>query len=355
MALPVTMKTLADHLGVSVATVSNAYSRPDQLSAELREQILQAADDLGYAGPSVAGRALRSGKLDICGFMYSDNLSHAFSDPYKVIFLSGLTDSVQLFGASILLLQATDDPHGAALLQRVPIDALVGRLALGGTDSLQTLRRRGVRLVSTYHCADGDWVGIDDVAAGRLLGRHLAGLGHRDVVVVVAGGPAGPCEESAWAPDGPGVEFAPESFELGRLSGLWEALGGGPLRVLRVEHNTREAGRAGAAQVLDVRSRPTAVVALSDVLAFGVLDAARERGLTPGRDLSITGFDDVPDADFLGITTIHQPIAEKGRIAGLLAMDPTHEPRQVTLPIELVVRCSTGPAPRNPHPLKTTT
>jgi len=86
---------------------------------------------------------------------------------------------------------------------------------------------------------------------------------------------------------------------------------------------------------------------LSDVLALGTWDAAQERGLTPGRDLSITGFDDIPDAGFLGITTVHQPITEKGRMIGRLAMDPAYPTRQITLPIELIVRSSTGPAPKN--------
>lgn len=65
----------------------------------------------------------------------------------------------------------------------------------------------------------------------------------------------------------------------------------------------------------------------------------------PGRDISVAGFDDVPEAAFLGLTTVRQPIAEKGRLAGRLALDPRYAPRRITLPIELVVRSSTGPAP----------
>ena len=77
------------------------------------------------------------------------------------------------------------------------------------------------------------------------------------------------------------------------------------------------------------------------------LSAVRERGLTPGRDVSITGFDDLPDAGFLGLTTVSQPIAEKGRLAARLAMDPDYPDRQILLPVELKVRASTGPAPLN--------
>jgi DNA-binding LacI/PurR family transcriptional regulator len=117
------------------------------------------------------------------------------------------------------------------------------------------------------------------------------------------------------------------------------------IRIVLAPHYSRQSGRDAAAEVLDRPDRPTAIVALSDVLAIGVWDAATERGLVPGQDLSISGFDDLPDCAFLGITTVSQPIAEKGRLAGRLAMDPDYPQRQITLPIHLVVRSSTGPAP----------
>lgn len=345
----VTMKTVAEHVGVSVATVSNAYSRPDQLSAELRDRILATADELGYCGPNATGRALRSGRIDLCGFLFTGELSRAFADPYSVIFLSGLSDALKQFGASILLLQTPEDPEVGQQLERAPMDALVGRFAPAQLGALEMLRRRGVRVVSTHHSQGTDWVDIDDHAAGTLVGRHLAGLGHRDVVVVASGAESGRVDEFTWDDREPFSHFHEGSYETGRLQGLAEELGQHTLRVVRGDDNSREAGRMAAARILDASRPPTAVVSLSDVMAFGVLDAARERGLVPGRDLSITGFDDIPDADFLGLTTVHQPIAEKGRIAGLLAMDADYPQRQVTLPSELVVRSSTARPPVLPH------
>ena len=79
------------------------------------------------------------------------------------------------------------------------------------------------------------------------------------------------------------------------------------------------------------------------MVALGVLDAARVGSLTPGQEVSVAGFDDIPDAAYTGLTTVRQPIREKGRLAGLLAMDPDYPQRQITLPIDLVVRSSTGP------------
>ena len=88
----ITVKTLAAAVGVSPSTVSNAYNRPDQLSAPLRQRILAKADELGYAGPDAAGRTLRVGRADAVGVLLSERLSYAFSDPYVIEFLTGLSE-----------------------------------------------------------------------------------------------------------------------------------------------------------------------------------------------------------------------------------------------------------------------
>lgn len=342
----VTMKTLAEQLGVSATTVSNAYNKPDRLSGELREQIMSKAKELGYCGPSAAGRALRSGRTDVCGFLFGTELSRAFSDPYSVVFLAGLSAGVEHYGASVLLLRkpgAGEEDNQS--LQRAAIDALVVCSPLADSRQLEVLRQRGVRIVGTERAGSGDWVAINDAKAGRLVGKHLERLGHRDVAVI-APGHGEDVEEFAYSPDRTHPLLRPGSYEAERLRGLWEKLPDARLRVVSTGHYSRTSGRLAAAHVLDTQDRPTAIVALSDVLALGVLDAAAERGLRPGRDLSVVGFDDIPDAGFNGLTTVRQPIEDKGRLAGRLAMDPDYPQRQITLPIELLVRSSTGPAPR---------
>ncbi|MFT4109202.1 LacI family DNA-binding transcriptional regulator [Propionicimonas sp.] len=342
----VTMKTVAEALGVSVTTVSNAYSKPDRLSSALREQILSKAGELGYGGPSAAGRALRSGKNDVCGFLFGAELSHAFSDPYSVLFLAGLSEAVEEFGASVLLLRGAgeQEDEAARLLQRAAIDALVVCSPADQRRGLELLQGRGVRVVGTQRTAEGDWVAINDTKAGRLVGKHLARLGHRDVVVVTSSASRDALEEFDYRPGRTGAG-RPGTFEDERMRGLAEKLPDARIRVVAAPFHSRASGREAAGYALDVQDRPTAIVALSDVLAMGVWDAVRERGLAPGREVSIVGFDDVPDAGFLGITTVHQPIREKGRLAGRLAFDTELTERQITLPIELVVRASSGPAP----------
>ena len=94
----ITVKTLAAAVGVSPSTVSNAYNRPDQLSAPLRQRILAKADELGYAGPDAAGRTLRVGRADAVGVLLSERLSYAFSDPYVIEFLAGLSEVAERRG-----------------------------------------------------------------------------------------------------------------------------------------------------------------------------------------------------------------------------------------------------------------
>lgn len=344
----VTMKTLANKVGVSVTTVSNAYSKPDRLSTELRDQILATAKELGYCGPSAAGRALRSGKSDVCGFVFHGGISHAFSDPYSIILLAGLSEALEEYGASVLLLRApSDDEEDARLLQRAAIDALVVGSPLKDDSGVEQLRQRGVRIVSTVPSPDGDWVAINDAKAGRAVGKHLARLGHRQVVIIASGDTDADVEVFDATSERVDASLRPGTYENERIRGIQDKMPEARIQVALAGHCTRQAGRTAAAHVLDTQDRPTAIVALSDVVALGVWDAAAERGLTPGRDLSICGFDDIPDTGFLGITTVHQPIAEKGRLIGRLAMDPDYHMRQITLPTELIVRASTGPAPKN--------
>jgi DNA-binding LacI/PurR family transcriptional regulator len=110
--------------------------------------------------------------------------------------------------------------------------------------------------------------------------------------------------------------------------------------------NSKETGAAAAAFVLDQAHRPTAVAAFSDILALGVLDAITAAGLRPGHDISVIGFDDIPQAAQASLTTVRQPAVQRGRLSGELLLDPPTDPsgRQIVLPTELITRDSTRPA-----------
>jgi DNA-binding LacI/PurR family transcriptional regulator len=119
------------------------------------------------------------------------------------------------------------------------------------------------------------------------------------------------------------------------------------IRLVSGGHNAFGSGLAAAEWVLDSQDRPTAIVGLSDVLALGAMGAMKARGLVPGKDLTVAGFDDVPAAESAGLTTVRQPIRDKGRAVGRVLLDPATTERQITMPTELIVRSSSGPAPRN--------
>jgi DNA-binding LacI/PurR family transcriptional regulator len=109
-------------------------------------------------------------------------------------------------------------------------------------------------------------------------------------------------------------------------------------------HYSIESGTTATSWLLDHDPIPTAIVALSDVLALGALQALRRRGLQIPADMSVCGFDDITAAQAANLTTVHQPIRDKGQHVGRLLIDPESQPRQVLLPISLIDRSTTGPA-----------
>ena len=346
----VTVRTLAEALGISVSTVSNAYNRPDQLSPALRARILGKAEELGYAGPDAAARALRSGRAEAVGVVLTEQLSYAFSDPYAIGFLTGLCEVVEQRHISIVLmpLWLDGDELDVTAVRHAKIDALT-TFGLSDTHpAVMVAKARGIRLVLSDASSDPDsrWIAIDDVGGGRLLGSHVASLGHQNVAVVVdttrpAGSVAAELADSEIA----FVDYA------SRIRGLRETVPG-RMRVVSAGHNATASGRTAGSWLLTQPDRPTAIVALSDVLALGVLEAAAELGVDVPHDVSVWGFDDIPAAQAAGLTTVRQPIRERGRKVGELLINPDSPDRQVLLPIELVIRSSTGPSRGSiPQPL----
>jgi DNA-binding LacI/PurR family transcriptional regulator len=345
-----TVKTLAAALGVSPATISNAYNRPDQLSPQLRERILVTADELGYPGPDAAGRTLRRGRADAVGVLLSERLSYAFSDPFAIEFLTGLSEILEEHGISIVLMplsrreagSSRTDQSDVTAVRHANIDALTILSLPAEHPAARLARARGIRVVTTSASNDPDlsWVAIDDFGAAVLIGEHLAELGHRDITVLVD------TNQPAGSP-GRRLDVAELTFldYAARVEGLRKAMPG-QVMIVSGGHNSLESGASATRWLLDRGELPTAIVCLSDVLALGVLQALAGRGLATPHHVSVCGFDDIAAAKAANLTTIHQPIREKGQHVGRLLIDPESKPRQVLLPINLVPRATTGPAPQ---------
>ena len=345
-----TLQTVADAVGVSRSTVSNAYSRPDQLSPDLRQRILDTARRVGYAGPNPTARSLRRGRAGTLGVLFTASLPYAFTDPYAVQFLRGLAESVGGQETGLLLVPQSVDDTGAAV-SNAAVDGFCVFCMPDWHPSWDAIEARGLPVVSAQRRpTDGPetlFVGIDDADATRAAGRHLTQLGHRRVAIIgdhLAAGSIRPVTIAT--PDDVAYYGSRE-----RLRGYYEAIreagvDWADVTTISTDVNSKEAGSAAAAYLLDQAHRPTAVVAFSDILALGVLDALAARGLRPGEDVSVIGFDDIPEAAQASLTTVRQPAAQRGRLSGKLLLDPPKDPsgRQIVLPTELVIRDTTRPA-----------
>jgi DNA-binding LacI/PurR family transcriptional regulator len=344
----VTLQTVAQAAGVSRSTVSNAYNRPDQLSADLRQRVLDVARGLGYAGPDATARSLRSGRACALGVLFTETLSYALSDPYAVEFIRGLASVAERHATGLLLvpLDELDGDAASASTRQAVVDGFCLECVEEDSPVIDVILSRGLPVVTTSRPQHRDlaFVGIDERLAAADAAEHLARLGHDRVAILVDGRP--PLATEGVLDLHTAVENAVDRNSALRLLGFCDGLPGASLDVVAAGRNSREQGREAAAGLLDRRDRPTAILTISDVMALGVLDALHQRGLRAGRDVSVVGFDDIPAAADAGLTTVRQPVHEKGRLAGLRLLEPDAVPdREVVLPTELIVRASTGPVP----------
>ncbi|MEV6276768.1 LacI family DNA-binding transcriptional regulator [Nocardia sp. NPDC051832] len=347
-----TMKSVATAVGVSMSTVSNAYNKPEQLSHALRERIFSAARELGYSGPDAAARTLRGRRAGAIGLLLTEELSYAFSDPFAVGLLAGLSEVAERTRTGLLLIPLPRFEPGAdeeairesvETVRNAVVDGVAAYCVDANHPALEVISSRGLPFAHSDDDFPGRRVVIDELTATHAVGTHLAELGHTEVAMVVDSGRA-----AVAAGEITDLSALYNNAQL-RVQGVREGLGAAAkLTVVTGGHNSVESGIAAAELILDRRDPPTAIAAGGDVLALGVLEAMRRRGLIPGRDISVTGFDDIPAAENAGLTTVRQPIRSKGQLLGRMLLDPTYTEERVVLPTELIIRSSTGPARRLP-------
>jgi len=355
---------VARAVGVSPSTVSNAFNRPERLSPALRERVLRTAAELGYGGPDPVARSLRSGRAGAIGVVFRRRLADAFDEPATVELLRGLSDITDLRQLALVLVPGLQQEHPSIgpAVRNAAVDGLIV-YSMSADDPLfeaACQRRLPTVIVDSPTIADlaavgggpagsgPDFVGIDDRAAAETAVRHLLGLGHRSLAILSFGltahsrPGAAPVRQQAQA-----IASVPKA----RLEGSARAVAAAGLDwssvpVELVPITSAEGCLAGARALLDRASGITALFAFSDPLAQAARLVARERGLSVPGDLSIIGFDDTAPASE-GLTSIHQPLRDKGRIAAerllrALGQDPPPAGGEL-LPTRLVVRDSTAP------------
>lgn len=353
------LRDLARSLGVSPATISNAYHHPERLSAELRARVFETADRLGYH-PNPTASGLRMRTTGTVGVLYKDALPFAFTDPAFSLFLKGVAETIQGPGLRLLLLSGDSPPGHAAELRNAAIDGLVFYAPAQRDPRITQAARRHLPavLVDSEPLPGMPVVTIDDEAGADAEAAHLFELGHRRLAVLgmpyALDNPTGPApiealERSAFRAIR--ARCAGYARAARRLGVPWRET----VSAWATDANGIEAGRVAGRAILSAPRPPTAVICLSDQLALGVLAAARELGVRVPEDVSVVGFDDVPEAARTTppLTTVRQPHDEKGRVSTALLLDllaGRRPPARKLLRTSLVVRGSSGPAPRAPRP-----
>jgi DNA-binding LacI/PurR family transcriptional regulator len=348
---------VAREAGVSPMTVSNAYNHPDQLSAELRRRILETARRLGYAGPDPLARGLRRGGTGAVGVIYDSPLSYAFDDAASVLFLRGVSRVGE--GSRLGLLLVPGSPpaqRDAGPIAGALVDGFIVYSVAEGDAVLEAaLERRLPTVIVDQPRIDGvPFVGIDDQGAARAIADHLLDLGHRRLAVVSfslsPGGHVGPAD--AARQEATAYRVSRERLQGYAAAAEARGIESSQVPVYECLGSGRELGAQAAGALLQLEPRPTAIIATSDELALGAMEAAQRKGLSVPEDISIVGFDDVPAAAHAtpSLTTVRQDHFEKGSAAARLLTEQLRGAEAVDAYLEsrLVIRASTGaPPPRS--------
>jgi DNA-binding LacI/PurR family transcriptional regulator len=332
---PARIADVAALAGVGVATVSRVMNGSAQVRPATRDRVLEAIRALNYRPSSVARN------LSLQRTMVVAALLPWFTNPSAVQRVRGIVEGLSSSRYDLMVFDIESEARQRRAFELFDRgDRADGLLVVSTLPPEQEVERiRAARipciLVDAVHPALPS-IAVDDGAGGELATRHLVELGHRRIALI---GDPPPEFRFEWSRD--------------RTHGYERALrqAGIEVRPEYVREGTRlvHVARAIATELLSLPERPTAIFASSDTQALGTLEAARTLGIRVPQELSIVGFDDIEVASYVGLTTVRQPLAESGRRgAELLLRALGGRPvdlRTELLPLELVVRSTTGPAP----------
>jgi DNA-binding LacI/PurR family transcriptional regulator len=349
-----TLNSVAEAAAVSRQTVSNVINSPEVVSPETRERVQAAIEKLGYR-PNTAARQMRTTRSQIIGLCIPPS-GNGVSGVVLDQFLHSLTATAERYDHRIMLFTAADDEAEtrayADLIASVGVDAFVLTQTHHGDLRTRWLRERELPFVTfgrPWGAEDTHpWVDVDGAAGTRLATDHLVRQGHRRIAFVgwPEGSGSGDDRRAGWAAglaaaglgEGPqaavfdGVEGGRSATARlldagGNLPGGGQ-LGGGPAGEGGRFANRPGGGPAGSARRSGGEGgsvnlpgtghsappadtgAPTAFVCASDSLALGVTAELRDRGIRPGADVAVIGFDNTPTASVLGLSSVAQPIAD---------------------------------------------
>jgi DNA-binding LacI/PurR family transcriptional regulator len=345
----VTLQTIADRVGVSRTTVSNAFSRPDQLSDELRDRIRGVAAELGYAGPDPLARGLRSGRVGAIGVLLTESLGYTFRDPYNTRFLVGVAEATGAADTGMLLVPLPPGRRPGDAIRNAVVDGVVVFTLPDAHPAIDLVRARRLPMVTVDgpHLEGVPFISIDERAAAGALTRMVCARGHRRLLVLafrVAD------DDRTGVVDDERLAAARYEVTRARLAGVLTGARDAGVRrdavtIVEVGANDPALVRPVTMEALRSSAPPTAILAMSDQIALSAIDAVRECGLRVPEDVSVTGYDDVNGAAAAGLTTVRQSADAKGRRAAELLTDHGGPVGDVVVPHEIITRDTLAPPP----------
>ncbi len=338
--MPVTLKDIAKQVGVSITTVSRGLAGYDDVAAETRQRILDAAEELGYH-PNITAQRLQKRRTDTIGFIMP-TAGPRFSDPFFSEFIAGIGNKAAEQDYDLLVsTHAPDSPEERNAYERAArggwVDGLVVVRTRENDPRIQLLCQQNFPFVAFGRTNDElnfPYVDEDSAAGIRSLVQHFSRLGHKRIAFI--------------AP--------PSGLMFGhyRTQGFFESMAKYELSItsgMVVEGDMTQSGGSKAVErLLRVTPLPTAIICGNDLMAIGAMKRLQLEDLRIGKDISVAGFDDIPLADHTNppLTTVHQPIYEIGRQTCAMLIDIINGRNPANLHVvltpELVVRESSGPA-----------
>jgi LacI family transcriptional regulator len=327
----VTIVDVAAQAGVSFGTVSRVINNDKHVKKETRERVLKTLQQLGYVVNRQA-RSLAGGKSNSIGVLVPD-----LGTGYIGEIIRGIDVELGLTGLDLILYTthrtASKEANYVANLATGMVDGLLLVLPRSPADFIGNLTQRKFPFVLIDHQGAGrdcPAVGATNWQGGYNATEYLIKLGHTRIGFITGTMDLG-CAVDRLA----GYRAALRTYHIPDLPEL-----------VREGYFFQPDGYAGATALLDLPEPPTAIFASNDVMAMGVMDAVRTRGLRVPEDISTIGFDDIPQASLIhpALTTINQPLEKMGRVATQKLLDLLKNPQnaadRIELPTQLVVRDS---------------
>ncbi|WP_027997402.1 LacI family DNA-binding transcriptional regulator [Sinorhizobium arboris] len=341
------MPTLADVgrvAGVSRGTVSNVFNHPELVKPALRARVEAAARQLGYDGPNPRGRVLRDGKVNAIGVVPAGSwgVVDSLGNPVFRQFLLGIGEVCDEVGANLVIIP---DKMGNGGIRTALVDGFIlSRIEHLAEIESARLRQLPFAVMDVDPGPDVSSVRVDARAGCFAAGQHLTSLGHRRFGIISFLRDFGP--PRFYPPGRPrGLEVAGMPLDQEKLRGYADALAEvgiaiDDVPIVQAHPWEREAAR----MMLDVAPDATAILSMSAMQGIAIMEEARRRGRSVPGDLSVVGFNDIPEAAQADppLTTVDGLGTEKGRVAARIVFEGG-PPRCELLQTRLLVRSSTAP------------